>query len=244
MGLLFAVIVLSVSACKKDDDKSSSVRLEFTANYDGQDYAPFTEYTYFNGSVLTINKAVFYVSSIDLVKADGSTVRLSDVEYVDLSDPVNPSQASFVYDELPVGEFTALRLGIGVPADLNAKAPAEFSAGHPLAIESMHWDPWDSYIFSKTEGRIDTTGDGQGDLNFLYHTGVDDLYRGLEAQQGFELRDGEEKVLNFSLDLKKLFGTDANYIDIKAKPASHNPSDLDIATRVMDNYVRALSFSF
>lgn len=242
--LIMAMTLAVFSSCKKDEDDPAAVKLEFSANVGGEDYAPFTDYTYYNNSSMTINKVVFYISNIDLVKEDGSTVRLSDIEYVDLSDPTNPGKANFSFGDLPAGNYRAIRFGIGVPADLNAKTPADFAVNHPLAIESMYWDAWDSYIFSKTEGRIDTTGNGEGDLNFLYHTGIDDLYRGLEASRDFKLDQGGETTMSFYLDVLKLFGTPNDYIDIKAKPMSHNPKDLDIATKIMDNYINALSFSF
>lgn len=243
-SLLFAFGLLTMSSCNKDEDDPAKVRMEFTATVGNQDYAPFTDYTYYNGEAFTINKVVFYISSIDLVKSNGSTERISDIEYVDLSDPVEPGKSVFTFNDIPSGDYTAIRFGIGVPSDMNAKTPADFGVEHPLAIESMYWDAWDSYIFSKTEGRIDTTGNGETDQAYLYHTGIDDLYRGLEATRDFELKGGEEKLIQFNLDVLKLFGSGNDYIDIKAKPMSHNPADLDIATEIMDNYVTALTFSF
>lgn len=241
--LLLGTAVL-FSACKKDEDPVSTVRMDFSATMGTEAFEPFENYTYYTGQEMTITKAVMYVSNIDLVKSDGSTERLSEVEYVDLSDPDNPGQHTLQFRDVPSGSYTAIRFGIGVVSGLNDMSPVDFSSNHPLSQEGMYWDAWDSYIFSKTEGRIDTTGDGQTDLAFLYHTGVDDLYRSLEAGGDIELNDGETKELKFSLDLMRLLGTQADHIDIQSKPASHNPNDLDIATRIMDNYISALTFSF
>lgn len=242
--VLLLMTVVLFSACKKDEDPVSTVRMDFSATMGNEAFEPFESYTYYTGQEMTITKAVMYISNIDLVKSDGSTLRLSEVEYVDLSDPVNPGQDMLQFGDIPSGTYTGIRFGIGVAPGLNAMSPVDFSANHPLAQEGMYWDPWDSYIFSKTEGRIDTTGDGQTDLSFLYHTGIDDLYRGLEASGEIKLNDGETKDLNFSIDLMRLLGTQGDHIDIQSKPASHNPNDLDIATRIMDNYISALTFSF
>lgn len=242
--LILTMGILTLSSCKKDEEDVSRVRMEFTATVGMDDYAPFTDYTYYNGEKFTINKVVFYIANIDLVKEDGSMERLSDIEYVDLSDPLVPGEMAFTFDNVPSGDYHSIRFGLGVPADLNAKTPADFGVDHPLAIESMYWDAWDSYIFSKTEGRIDTTGDGETDIAYLYHTGIDDLYMNLEATQDFSLEADEEKVVHFNLDVKKLFGTPSDYIDIKTKPMSHNPADLEIAREIMMNYVTALSFNF
>jgi hypothetical protein len=134
------------------------------------------------------------------------------------------------------GTYTGIRFGIGVTPDINAMKPADFPSNNPLSNSTYYWIPWSSYIFSKTEGLLDTLGNGTFDLAFALHTGSDGLYRELEGGLPIVIEDQKDTQLDIVIDYKLLLSG----IDIKKSPLNHNPSDLATITALVNNYVSAI----
>ena len=139
--------------------------------------------------------------------------------------------------KIPTGTYSGLRFGIGVKPDLNSMKPADFTADNPLSNASYYWIPWSSYIFSKTEGLLDSLGNSTFDLGFALHTGSDALYVELEAEDlTITVEDQKEISLDLIVDYKQLLSG----IDIKKNPLNHNPEDLATITALVNNYATAI----
>lgn len=241
-GLIgLALIVLFVGSCKEDQDHEGSLTLHFIAFYDGQPLTMFVTKPFTNPQQLQFTHLSFLVS--DLVLLDQlSIVDLKDIELIDLSfDDVNGADQGYTIqiNNLPAQSYTGIRFGIGVPPDLNSKKPANFASSHPLSKTSYYWEAWNSFIFMKTEGRIDTLGNGGFDTGFAFHTGTNKLFSAFEKVIPITIEEGKNKGINIRIDYKTVL----NGIDIKAKPQNHNPADSVQIGKLVENLSGALSLT-
>jgi hypothetical protein len=247
---ILAIVAVSmcivVSGCKKDDE--GTVKITFNGVYGSDPLVMMENHDYANGQKLFLSKAEFFVSDLSLIDDSGSEQKLSDIELVDLSmtSQADATQGiTFTFRDIPAKTYDDMRIGIGVPGDINATTPSSHSSSSPLSNTGRYWVPWTSYIFSKTEGKLDTLVDANinPDLGFAYHTGTDNLYAALSLSNSVPVpNDGEVEII-FILDYAKLLGLPGNPLDIKAKPQNHNPQDTVYLHAIVQNIQTALTYS-
>jgi len=228
---------LGVVACK--DDEKGNLTIHFKALYDGQPLSMFNTKPFTNPEQLQFTHLSFLVSDLALVD-QSNTVDLDDIELVDLSfDDVNDADLGYIiqFKDIDARNYSGIKFGIGVPADLNAKTPSEFPSNHPLSKTGYYWEAWSSYIFTKIEGHIDTLGIGDFTTGFAYHTGTDDLYLPLEAPVPITIEDGKNKVIEIVIDYKEVL----DGINIKANPQNHNPADSIQIAQIVENLSHAIT---
>ena len=245
---LLLPFILLLGACGSDSEKGELI-LTFKATY-GDDplVLNMDDYWYFDKETIRFSKLNLFISELGLAKSAGEVTQFSEIEFVDLNE-ANKTLAgaeagvSFSF-ELASGTYKGISFGLGVSPGLNATIPTDYSSEHPLSQFSQHWDAWDSYIFSKTEGMIDSDGDDVPDLGFVYHVGSDQMYRYLEAVGDIRIpEDGEVEVV-VSLDYERVFGTTQDHIDIEAFPTFHNPQDpalTELTQKLADNFAYCVS---
>ncbi|MDX1911253.1 MAG: MbnP family protein [Saprospiraceae bacterium] len=247
--LLALVSGLFFSACEKNHTHESGVpfTISYKATYDGEQLTKYKNYPYGTAAYpLQFSRFSTYLSDIELIKADGSTHRLTEIEWVEFT-PDNASTdlsaiPAITYNNVPEGEYTGIRIGYGVKPSLNAKVPADFSGNHPLARELEYWSGWDSYIFNKIEGQGDADNNGAFDHFLLFHCGSDAVYKVYEFSLPIHVHAGHPG-LNVTFDLKKLFIlADGSWYDIVTNHAtSNNPNDISVALVLMNNFEKATS---
>lgn len=224
-NLLFLALLTGVilSACNGSDDEQGSLRIHYLARYDDQPLAIFTDYDTPSGDQIQFTHVSLIVSDLSLYNNPSSTL-LQETNLIDLGFDDIPAAtigAIQVYNEISAGAYDGIRFGIGVPADMNTKKPADFPSTHPLSFTGYYWEAWDSYIFMKIEGRLDNGGDGVFDTPFAFHTGSNALYSILETPIPVTIEDSKTAELHIAIDYKKLL----EGIDIKSNPQNHNPED-------------------
>jgi hypothetical protein len=232
--LLALGILLLAMACTEDKGSTNgTLKMVFKAHYDGEPIVLNTgEYEYFDGNLLKFAKLNLYVSHPTLVK-DGFELELEDILFVDFGE-ANRTMGGAVDGvsytwKLAAGVYDALDLGIGVSPDLNGKLPTDYPQSHPLNQSGQYWTPWNSFIFSKTEGRYDPDSDGTFDVGFVYHIGSDMMFRQKTEMDDFIINADEETVVEVNIDFKRVLGTPAEYVDIQDFPAFHSPQDPALA---------------
>lgn len=248
LGYLLVVLVLTVVGCKSDEDKSGELAITFKAVYDNDPLVLNTQEVWYHAKeTMTFSNLNMFLSDLSLSTAS-ENVELSDIEFVDFQasnrDEMGAETGVTLRYEVDPGNYTALNLGLGVSSDLNAMAPSDFDNDHPLAQFGSFWTAWNSFIFSKTEGRIDSDGDDVPDLGFVYHIGADQMYRSVSANGNIEVTDGGTTEITVYVDYKRVFGTANDYIDILSYPAFHSPQDstLNALTQALaDNFAQALT---
>ena len=244
--ILFAILplFLLVTSCDKDD-QNGTVELHFLATYDGAPLVMLEPYDYTEGISILFQRFNFYLSDVALLK-DGKETDVLDIDFVEFDgiDDANKAMEGVAlptWFEVPAGDYDGIRIGLGVPAGLNATQASDYPSTHPLGMVSHYWQDWNSYIFTMINAKIDTNADGlHDDGSVLYHCGSDEVYRSKTVNLPISVREGENSRITFTVDLKDLFKDGNGYLDVVAKPNTHNINDLAVANQVMDNFRDAL----
>lgn len=238
--LFFSLLVFGLAACKDDPEQTEgTVTLHFKAEYDGEPLQMFNTRPFENGESLEFTHLSMIISDLELLKS-GFPQLLDEVEIVNLSyDNTASAEAGYTMtiSGVPAGAYSGLRFGIGVPVDVNAMKPVDFPSSNPLSNNGYYWAPWASYIFMKTEGRLDTAGNENLNLAFALHTGSDALYRQYTFPAPLTVADGLNTNLDIVIDYKKVL----QGVDIKSNPQNHSPDDISTITVLVNNLQVALN---
>lgn len=243
---LIALAALFFSACDKDEpQQENNFTLTFKSTYDGEALEKYKNYPYGDRSVQW-NKFNTFLSDLVLIKKDGGEQRLSDVEWVDFTPDLAPSdkavEVKFQYT-VPAGDYTGLKIGYGVRSDLNAKKPSDYDPNHPLYLENEYWNGWQSYIFTKVQGLYDLDGTGDPESTLTYHCGADTVYQTATLDMDIPVT-GESGAVTVEFDLKKLFTYNGVLLDLNEplnRNTSHSPSNIALGLKVMENFANATS---
>jgi hypothetical protein len=174
------------------------------------------------GADFTVDLLKIYVSNVQLVQADGSSLSIpgvalaswsaeSEVKNAKLMDggqmhkAVSSSGATFFKLRAPAGEYKGVRFEVGVPKDLNHRDASTMAL--PLGLESgMFWAWNPGYIFFRIEGKTVVAGKAQP---WLLHMGTDNWRMNVNL---FDLTTNKVKVrvaegggYTVNLNVMKLF---------------------------------------
>jgi hypothetical protein len=182
--LLFAVISILATSCKKEDhadhtsdidpNRSGYIRIEFDNKVGDLGLvldSPF--YTNSFGQNYAISKFDYFISNIVFVNADGSKyVVPQDSSYFLIKE--SNSNSWEVKLKVPEGNYVGLNFMIGIDSLRNTKPISERQGVLDISGEaaSMYWT-WNSgYIFLKMEGTYDDPNDSVFTRSPLtYHIG-------------------------------------------------------------------------
>jgi hypothetical protein len=250
--LFSTIISLSMvfTACKDqriEEGPVSDFNLTFKALYDGAQLEKAKEYPY-NTSNYPLVFTLFrtYISDITLVSAN-KEVKLKDVIDVNFFPTFASTNVSatptFTFKGIPEGNYTAIKFGLGVSPEMNAKSPNAFPADNVLSSEIEYWQGWASYIFTKIEAVGDANNNNAPDHWMIYHTGSDPVYRTITLTQPITVGANSPAGI-ISFDLKKLFvNPDGTPYDMEASPAtSSSLTDLRVAEFIVNAFVQATTF--
>lgn len=162
-------------------------------------------YTDTTGRNFTFSVAQFYISGIRFIKKDGSELTGPKVYLL-----VKPSVTKYVVGNIPDGEYSGIKLDIGIDSITNNTVnPEERPSSDPLSIQSpaMYW-LWspDKYIFLNIEGKTDTTVSKSGTSNYPFSAkiGTDKFRRAISLALPF-ITSGQEKNIDINAHFEKLF---------------------------------------
>ncbi len=248
--LLFAsLFVLGLTSCEDDEDacvtNDTIDQLTFTVQpvYKGEPIQMRKVYGYdeSNGSSIQFDRIKFFISDFALI--DGDCRRLiADVHSFNYDDyfsvPENVGEGlSVTFDDVPAGEQT-LTFGFGVSPGLNANNTSDYSVDHPLGEGSDYWSPWESYIFSKHEGKY-YSADGGDTVNFVFHTGSDNCYG--EISHSVDLDQAEENIV-VEIDFYDLFKqNNGELFHIPDEPILHRLDQQELVDFFCENFISSSS---
>ena len=112
-----------------------------------------------SGDTLTTNLLKYYISNVELVKADGSKYVAPNSYYL-----IDPNNNTLELNNIPKGEYTGINFLIGVDSLHNCSGVQE---GVLSPSNGMFWSWSSGYIFVRIEGKSNLSPTG----NFLYHLG-------------------------------------------------------------------------
>ncbi len=240
--------ILALSGCGdgttgSDIGPTSTFTITFKALYDGQPLEKFKAYDYDTYKV-QLTRFNTFMSNITLLGGSSGDVKISDIEWVNFTPDLAPDnfavQVPIAISNVPDGDYTGIRLGYGVPPNLNALQPKDFPAGHPLSNENEYWLGWKSYIFNKIEGQVDLNSNGQADGALIYHCGSDAVFRNYTFNLPIKIEPGAGITVEF--DLKTLFVLNGSWLDLNNaynQITSNDVNDVVIANQLMDNFGNA-----
>jgi hypothetical protein len=133
-----------------------------------------------------------------------------------------------------------LDLGVGVPNATNQKKPSDFKSSNPLSDLGEYWDAWNSYIFTKTEGQVDTSNIVQNSFKFSYHTGTNEMFRNVSFAKPFEISAGKNTEIIIELDAKELLDGKSGAVNPLEEQNAHSLANKTVAIKISDNYKTAL----
>lgn len=249
--LILAAILLTFSACKKDEPEApteenptnneaqgggpeGTLRLNFIANADGAPFVLNQSFTNIDGYCVKVEKLKFYLSYISVMDMLGNQNVVWDVDLMSWED--NHTSIDIPVD---TGSYTGVMFGLGVPSTMNVNQdPSVWPNSHPLSIfQNMHWNWSSGYIFTKFEGKADTTAGcvGSFDQSFVFHTGADTLFRTRNfCNAPFQIMDGQVTDFNVDIDINQFFYNAMDTIDLKVHNSTHTVNDLPLAIRFTD----------
>jgi hypothetical protein len=236
-----ALLIGTLAGCDKDNDNndptptptptptSGTVEVNFRAEWDDQPFAIGTTYADPDNRPMLVETFKAYISDVYAVKADGTPVLIEDIDLVNFNNG-----ATFTHT-LPNGEYSSIRFGIGVPADLNTgQDPAQDPSSHPLSVEaseSMFWT-WNSgYIFSKFEGKVALDNDPNNMIHpYAFHIGTDNFYLDIELAHSFTVA-GNTTAVDVVFDASSFLTGADDTIDLATDNITHTMGNMPLANR-------------
>jgi hypothetical protein len=242
-GMLLAMLVFS--ACKPDPNPPvitadpATVNLQFdlkwgTSSFDLNQYYPGPD-----GRRYMIETLQYYVSDVCLIKPNDSATLVKKVALVDM---YQPATSTLLSGEVPAGSYDRISFNLGLDSALNHSDPSSYAINHPMSTANgMFWSWSTQYIFSKVEGRADTTG-GHVENAFLWHSGLDSLMQSLEfGNLNLTLAEGQTSTITLTLDVEKIIFGATDTLDVAVDVLTHTLDNVALARRVIRNLKGSIS---
>lgn len=250
--VLLLGLLLFISACKESTDdpvvpQKATLQLNVDLQYDGAPAIMFQPYSLNDSVRVLFSRFSMYLTDVQVVNNSGDPVTLEEVGFHNLTDQYMDLQSAsegyvLEFSDLEPGEFSMLRFGLGLPSDLNAQEPGDFEMGHPLNAPEEYWIGWQSYVFVKIEGKIDSDDNpDEFEGNMALHLGGDEIFRQIELSEPIVLEGGKTAVVDMTIDLQDMFrpsGKDP--YNLLSRPMIHATSHLPQANELADNLVGAI----
>ncbi len=212
-----SVLTIALTACKKKTTTpdptpepppaNGTVFLHLHTNVDTNEVDTYVTQTYTmtGGRKISVNIAQFYISSIQLVKSDGSTFdisgnicKLMQVEQYNLGS-------------VPAGNYKSIKFNVGLSASTNTSSPA--LSDSTLNKANMWFGATaqpSGYIFANFQGKIDTSTAANGTLSqmrpFSYRIGTNVHLRSITMpDQNYTVSSNQTQYIHITVDYNKLF---------------------------------------
>lgn len=251
---LLALSLFLLSSCKPDEtveqDLTADVEVNFVAEYQNEPLVTFKNLTYPQSDMtFTVKNFQFFITDLVLLQSGtADETELAEVELLDFAvfdteeEAVRGTARS--YEDIPVGTYSGIRLGLGVNRDLNRGTTGVYTTAEPLG--QNFWDAWDSYIFAKIEGDVDTTGDDMydapEDVTYVLHTGFNETFRTVTVNTPITVTADANNVVKVVIDFEKIFlNQDGTVYDVVNIPQAHGTGNRDAMNGLMTNFSKAFS---
>jgi hypothetical protein len=248
LPILFAIATISLASnCSKTtpvdpiviEPTPGILSMNFKAIYSNKPLV-INQINDYNGKKVRFERLQFFLAydAGNLEAAVGTNLpKTALIKFTPLED--STSAAAGVSTEIVLASrtWTSINFGIGIPKNLNAILPKNFVFPDPMADGGNFWDGWQSYVFSKLEGKIDKDGDGILETPFTLHTGGDDVFTAMKFTKSFVIQDGKTTKVNFELNVNELIKN----IDLATVNSSHQIGSAPIMKTIMGNYTTALT---
>lgn len=240
---IFIIALLSFFSCEKDKTKGN-LEMVFYLQYGEEPLEMLDTFVFpISGQKISFTRYAAYLSQVELIQNDGIKTRIQDIDFLDMTNAHVGNNLgkgySFTIKDIEPGFFKGIQFGLGVPSDLNSKAPNEYPSSHVLSSSANYWTSWKSYIFTRTEGKIDQDKNGSLEDTFTLHCGGDNAYFSFTGYKDIQVAGGETTRIEIILDMEKYFNGNTLY-DISNFPALHSLEHIPAMNVLKDNLNVAL----
>lgn len=192
------------------------------------------------GQNLRLETFSIYLGGIELIN-DTGTVRLSDAERW------NAGEDNVWSYTLQPGVYDGFRIHIGVPAEFNTDTdPTIWPNDHPLGVSGsagMFWSWNTGYIFSKFDGKADTTGGTNFLHPFAYHIGGDDHIIEVRYDTPWEVTECSQHAFSLQGDILDFLVTPTDTIDVAIDNITHTGDNPGLAARYVAAQTEAVTLT-
>ena len=157
-------------------------------------------YSLRDGKKISVSKAALYISSIMLVRADGSTHLVE-------GNPILVTTETELYKvgKVPAGNYSSVKFDVGLSVPANTTAP--------IASDTVLYQPemWfgktvndDGFVFVNFEGKVSVAGKPMQDIK--YHVGTMGNLRTVQtASRSFSVIPNNTFLVHLNVNYAKLF---------------------------------------
>ena len=232
-------VTLIFSGCKDPEAAIGTLNLSSKAMWGTQEMQIGEVYEDSFGRPILVEQFRMYISNITAVQENGSEWVIEDIEKFNFAESWSMAAT------LPAGNYTGLKIGLGVPEEINAdQDPAQYASDHPLSVQSaegMFWT-WNSgYIFTKFEGKTALDGDEQNmtDSN-SFHVGSDNFFRTVQINKAFTIGEDEASAeMQFHCD--QFLDGENDTIDLSQDFVTSTLDNMPLANRFIDLFTEAIT---
>ncbi len=242
----FFLLTFILSACtyEKGDAGQANLNLRFKGFYDGSNLKMFTTtYDFSRGyAKLRFQVFQFYISDVSLLTG-GDSIKLIDIGLVSFKNVQDDATAqkgiTFAIKNIPPGNYTGIKIGLGVSPDLNAMGPSNYQPPHPL--DDNYWSWAKGYVFTKIEGNVDADNSNTFPYKLTVHIGENPFFRQKTILSPFEIKPGDNEI-NLGIDLYTVMrgGVLDGFPDLKNGYQNHT-TNLEHAKFFSDNLVKSIT---
>lgn len=232
--LLFGSVFMT--GCGEKEDPIGTIQFKVVTTFNGNDFVLGDTYTGRDQRSYRMTFMRYYLSNINLIKGDNSTIPLSEAMLVNEEDAGSKTFSL----EVLVGDYTGFTYGLGLDAATNAIDPATYEADSPLATgNSMYWSWATKYIFFKYEADASSTSGGAMDNAPFFHIGGDDFYVPMQKNMAISVTEENTTTLELRIDYDRIINGVSDYVDVTVDNATHTGDNMSLATRIYDNWEAA-----
>ena len=205
-----------------------------------------TVHTSAEGQIHHFSELKYVVSNIRLVKADGNEIpyHINDLDKgATVVNQAKPQTLDYVLSNIPTGQYTQIKFGLGVRQELNDLDQVRFPNFYAEAGENdteMHWEWGTGYRFTKIEGFYGPDNDEMSihtGSTIVDAEGEEDTYtQGVDAYRDITLDLPAHAVvgvnspkITIKADFDKLLSGKSNTITLgegNATPSTHTAANM------------------
>ncbi len=205
---LFYILPFLLCACGDDIEETASLELEFIHKAGNEDFEYGNTYVNNAGNEFSLRLWRTYISEIRLIKSDEEVYAISESYH--LIEPTNANKFSLNLDQIPSGNYKAIRFYLGVVGDENLSGEL---VGDLDPSNNMAWNWTTGYKFIRMDGEFQDKEENRRGVVVHIGTEVNLKAQVFHFDQNINFA-GDNNKLEFELDLLEAF-QNPNTIDFE-----------------------------
>jgi cytochrome c peroxidase len=232
INLMLLATAISVSAT------ASNLRVDFAPQFNGGSlsFDALTNHI-FSGQKISVTRLDFLVSGFALRETNGIWIEKKNFyAFIGARD----GKTNFILENIPPGNYDAIRFQIGLPPEINHGDVAQWPANHPLNpdVDGLYWGWSKEYVFLAFEGRWQ---DGAKENGFSYHIATDRQLMTVELPVNLDLNFGRE--IQVALNADKIFSAPNKIHLSDDTDSSHSRTNDLLAAQLRENIENAFAIA-